>query len=306
MTRNGNALRLLSYALAAADHASLRQAARELRIRESSLSRNVVKLEQLLEMQLFDRDVRGVRLTEAGRAWVDAVRDHYERLLDAVTECARNEDAKTLRIGLCAVRGGEFLRQLLARFSALHPRVRFTLEDVPAGQCLAAVRQRRLDIGFSHGPCPAVSCKSEILWRERLFVLLPSGHPLAGRKAVAWLDLAGDRLLVPIGLEGSPLDVLLLENIGQKGGPTIEICRANQATINFKVQLGQGVALAVESYARNVGVDSATWKPVEGQSSVIPICGIWLESNPNRAVLRLAGIARNMTAAQVGTKPSAS
>ena len=68
MTRNANAIQLLTYAFAAMDHGSLRQAARALRVQESSVSRNVVKLEQLLDMQLFERNVRGVRLTKTGRA----------------------------------------------------------------------------------------------------------------------------------------------------------------------------------------------------------------------------------------------
>ncbi|TIU17835.1 MAG: LysR family transcriptional regulator, partial [Mesorhizobium sp.] len=54
MTRNGNAIQLLTYAFAAMDHGSMRQAAIALRVQESSVSRNVVKLEQLLDMQLFE------------------------------------------------------------------------------------------------------------------------------------------------------------------------------------------------------------------------------------------------------------
>ncbi|WP_189523934.1 LysR family transcriptional regulator, partial [Mesorhizobium sp. M3A.F.Ca.ET.174.01.1.1] len=79
----GNALRLLTYVFAAVEYGSLRQAARKLGVGESSVSRNVVKLEQLLEMQLFDRDVRGVRLTQAGRAWTEVVRSHFEGLQEA-------------------------------------------------------------------------------------------------------------------------------------------------------------------------------------------------------------------------------
>jgi len=108
-----NALRLLTYAFAAMDHGSLRQAARALRVQESSVSRNVVKLEQLLDMQLFDRTVRGVRLTETGRAWIEIVRAHYEGLLDAFAERAYEKDPKTLRVGLCWVTGGNSSSTLL-------------------------------------------------------------------------------------------------------------------------------------------------------------------------------------------------
>ncbi|MES0172610.1 LysR family transcriptional regulator [Mesorhizobium sp. M0006] len=298
MTRNGNAIQLLTYAFAAMDHGSLRQAAKALRVQESSVSRNVVKLEQLLEMQLFERNVRGVRLTETGRVWTEIVRAHYEGLLEAFAERVRdNSDAKTLRIGLCWVTGGEFLKRLIDRFGKKYPEVTLTIEDVPSGQCMAAIRRRHFDIVFTHDIGAAGFCSSEVFWQERLFVLLPSCHSLVEKPFLTWSDLADVCLLIPVGLEGPPLDLSLLERIAADGGPAVQACRANQATVIFQVQLGQGVTLAEASYARTVAIDSALWKPLEGNNSVSSIRGIWLESNPNRAVLRLVGIAKNMAAA---------
>lgn len=298
MTPNGNALQLLTYAFAAMDHGSLRQAARVLRVQESSVSRNVVKLEQLLEIQLFERTVRGVRLTETGRAWIDIVRKHYDGLLNAFAEQVRdNKDAKTLRIGLCWVTGGKFLKSLIDRFTKLHPDFRLNIEDVPAGQCLSAIRRRRFDIVFTHDVGAVKSCGSEVFWQERLFVLLPSRHSLVEKSVLTWSDLADMCLLVPVGPEGPPLDLCLLERIAAGGGPVVQPCHANQATVIFKVGLGQGVTLADESYARTVDTDSALWRPLDGKNSVSSIRGLWLESNPNSALLRLVGLARNMAGA---------
>ena len=179
-----------------------------MKVQESSVSRNVVKLEQLLEMQLFERDVRGVRLTETGRAWTGVARAHYEGLLEAFAGCVRdNKDAKTLRVGLCWVKGGEFLKRLIDRFGNLYPDVSLSIEDIPAGQCLAAIRRRRLDIAFTHDLGVITSCCSEVFWQERLFVLLPTCHSLIDKPAVTWSDLADMCLLVPVGLEGPPLDL---------------------------------------------------------------------------------------------------
>lgn len=296
MTRNGNALRLLAYAFAAVDHGSLRQAARALRVRESSVSRNVLKLEQLLEMQLFERDFRGVQLTEAGRAWTNVARARYDSLLDALMQCGcDNKNANTLRIGLCWVTGGEFLRRLINRFGSRYPDASLTIEDIPAGDCFPAVRRRRLDIVFTHDLGPAAACSSEVFWQERLFVLLPLCHSLADKPVVAWSDLANMRLLVPAGTEEPMLHMRLLERIGADGGPAVQVCRANQATIFLNVQLGQGVTLAEESCARTFTIDSAVWKPLEGQNSVSSIRAVWLDSNPKRSVLRLVAMARHMT-----------
>ncbi|RWX71262.1 LysR family transcriptional regulator [Mesorhizobium sp. M4B.F.Ca.ET.089.01.1.1] len=300
MTPNGNALRLLAYALAAVDHGSLRRAARAMRVRESSVSRNIVKLEQHLEVQLFERDVRGVRLTEPGRAWIDVVRAHYEGLLDAFDDRVGDKDAKTLRIGLCCVRGGEFLRGIIARFGSLYPDVSFSIEDVPAGRWLSAIRRRHLDLVFTHDFGAVPSCCSEVFWHERLFVLLPASHSLVDRPVVAWSDLAEMCLLVPVGPEGPLFDLRLLERIAATGSPAVQTCRANQATVALKVQLGEGFTLAEESCARTTAIESTMWKPLAGQNSVSSIRAVWLDSNPKRSVLRLVAVARN----RAGDTPS--
>ncbi|RRH89572.1 LysR family transcriptional regulator [Mesorhizobium tamadayense] len=292
----GNGLRLLSYVFAAKEYGSLRQAARELRVRESSVSRNVVKLEQLLQMQLFERDVRGVRLTEAGRAWIDVVRTHYEGLQEAFRDTARgNTDAKTLRIGLCAVAGGGFLKRLFDRFRKSCPDVSLAIEDIPREQCLTAVRRRRFDIVFAPGLGKVMSCRAEMFWQERVFVLVPASHPLAEKRIVTWADLAGMRLLVPVGTSGPLLDFSMLEGMVADGcRPTVKMCQAGQATVIFNVQLGQGVTLAGESFARTVAIDATAWKPLDGHNSLCSIKAFWLETNPKSAVLRLIGLARRM------------
>lgn len=292
---NGNAIQLLTYAFAALEHGSLRQAARALNVQESCVSRSVAKLEQLLGMQLFDRDVHGMRLTEAGRAWVDIVRVHYEGLVDAFSGCVReHQDVSTLRIGLCCVTAGEFLQRLIRRFGKVYPGVRLAIEDIPTGQCFSAIRRRRLDIAFTHDLGTLTTCHSEVFWQERLFVLLASRHALAEMPSVTWSDLSNMCLLVPAGLEGPPMDRRLLERIATHGAPAVQRSRATHATIIFKVQLGQGVALAEESYAKSVAVDRAMWKPLEGQNSVSSIRGLWLESNPKRALLRFVALAKKM------------
>jgi hypothetical protein len=63
------------------------------------------------------------------------------------------------------------------------------------------------------------------------------------------------------------------------------------------VQLGPGFTLADESYPRAIADDCALWRLLNGQNSFSSIKGIWLGSNPKRAVLRLVGLAKNMAAA---------
>lgn len=304
MRHASTALRRLDHVFAAVDHGSLRQAAKVLRVRESSVSRNIAALEQFLDMQLFERDVRGVRLTKAGQAWVGIVRAHYEALQEALADGDRHrQEAGKLRIGLCALVGRAFLMRLIDRFRKLHPSVALAIEDVPREQCLPAIRRRRLDIVFTHELDTFTFCRSEIFGQERLFVLLPPGDALAQRQVVTWADLAHMRLLVPASPAGPLLDPHLLERLAVDGGPEVQMCGASQATVILEVLLGHGVALADESFARAVTIDAAQWKPLAGQNSISSIRAAWLESNPKRALLWLVGTARNLAEQSAEPEP---
>ncbi len=102
---------------------------------------------------------------------------------------------------------------------------------------------------------------------------------------------------VSAGFRRIPRDLRLLEHIAANGGPTVQICRASEATVILKVQLGQGVTLAGEGFARTVAIDATVWKPIDDPNGVSSIKAVWLESNPKRALLRLVGTARNLVAA---------
>nr|WP_275448601.1 LysR family transcriptional regulator [Mesorhizobium sp. IRAMC:0171] len=279
----------MDYVFAAVDHGSLRQAARMLGVRESSVSRNIVALEQYLNMQLFDRSAYGVRLTEAGQTWVGAARTHYEGLNEALVSGGRGRrDANTLRLGLSALAGRAFLARLIRRFGELHSKVDVIIEDISYEQGLSAIRRRQLDIVFTNGHV-ATSCAIEAFGRVRLFVLLPVRHPLARMSAVSLADLANERVFVPS-----------ISNQSTLGAPPVEqsrpaqICTASEATAILKVQLGQGVILAEEGFAKSVSADLTTWKPLRGKNSVSSITAVWLDSNPKRALLRFLGLARKL------------
>ena len=80
-------------------------------------------------------------------------------------------------------------------------------------------------------------------------------------------------LLVAVGLEGPPWDLCLLKRIAANGGPAVQMCRANQATVLFNVQLGHEMTLADESYARTVATDNALLRRLDGENSVSSTSG---------------------------------
>lgn len=107
--------------LAVAENLSFRRAALSLGTSQSSVSARIKALETNLGIVLFDRSTRGVRLTQAGRRFVDQVQDAIE-ILDLAIKTAgmrARSDNGEMRIGVHALTTGCFLDHLLDRAASV-------------------------------------------------------------------------------------------------------------------------------------------------------------------------------------------
>ena len=299
---NIGAIGSLKYVIAAIEHGSMRRAAKALRVQESTVSRNIAAIEQHFDILLFERRNDGVRLTESGKRWVEAIQPYVDNLEAAINQSMHfNADDKTLRIGLCAPAGQDFLLRIVGRFRDRHSDIQIAVSDGSCERQATAVLRRRLDIVFMSDGCQSGSCHTETVWTERFSVLLPERHLLATKKSLSWEDLADERLLVPMGLDGPQLDSCFLKQISVGSqAPIIEHCQASQATVVVRVQLGEGFTVAGENFANSVAIDGTVWRPITGRNSSCSIKAVWLKSNPKRAVLHLVQIARNMAKERSG------
>lgn len=296
-------LRHLKYALAAAEHGSMRQVAQQYDVQESTVSRNICALEQQLDIQIFQRSSSGVRLTNEGRDWIEGIRGHYDGLEDALNGVSRRNQARgRLRIGLSGPFGRELLVRLIDRFEKTYPNIQVTIQDGAAHKQAMAIRRRHIDIAFMCACCEARACRSEVVWAEDVAALLPADHPLTDKAVLTWSSFAGERLLVPLGAEGPLLDPCIIRQItnGERR-PRIEQCRACQATVMMKVQIGMGFMVTGASFAECVSIEGAVWRRIADSTGEVK--AVWLDSVPKRAVLRLLGMARNMAKEHTPSEP---
>ena len=78
------------------------------------------------------------------------------------------------------------------------------------------------------------------------------------------------------------------------GHGVIKQCCACQATVIMKVQIGEGLTITGESFAKGIGIQGTIWRPITDPDTIGVVKVVWLDSNPKRAVLHLLGMARNM------------
>jgi DNA-binding transcriptional LysR family regulator len=185
---------LLAQFAAVARQEHVTRAAAELGMPQPTLSRAVARLEQELGVALLSREGRTVRLTRAGRIFLAAV----ERALAEVergAEAARAEADPTggrVAFGFLHTMGSEAVPMLLRGFRADFPKVRFQLVQDYAGSMLQRLREGELDLCLVSPRPDGPELTSRRVGEQRLRLVVPIDHRLAGRQRVRLSEVAED------------------------------------------------------------------------------------------------------------------
>ncbi len=183
-------LRDLRWALVAARHRSLRQAAEELNIRQSTLSRGLRDLEFELGAALFERTNGGTRPTIVGQEFLDAARrivQEAETIVSRLKTRSRGESGR-VTIGVHASLSAGNLRATLMEHRRTFPDVEIHLVDGSSDHLISDVASSAIDVAFVAENYPGRDDKSLSVWSERIVIALSEDHPLASRDAVHWND----------------------------------------------------------------------------------------------------------------------
>jgi DNA-binding transcriptional LysR family regulator len=187
-------LRHFRYFVAVAEERSFAQAARRLRVAQPALSKQVRNLEIELEVTLFHRLPRGVRLTRAGEAFLTEARGTLDAAGRAVSSArgAAKDSASDLQFahGELAVYAS-VIEDLLATFRDRHPETQVRVSSKSDADTYYALREGQIDVasvfipdwpvaGF--GALRVVDCTTK-------GVLLPASHPLAAQPAIQLAQL---------------------------------------------------------------------------------------------------------------------
>lgn len=113
---------------AAARHRSFRKAAEELNLTASAVSHGVQTLENWLGVELFSRESRGLRLTGAGEIYAPLVGEALSVLAKATEQLPGRKPTGTLAVSAAPTFANRILMPRLARFAALAPDIRVTLD----------------------------------------------------------------------------------------------------------------------------------------------------------------------------------
>lgn len=176
--------------------------AERLGVSTGRISQTVKKLERRVGAPLFARTSRSVRLTPVGRRLYEDALPAYRQLraaLERATEAGRGVHGR-LRTGFATPWGGELLTAAADTLIARHPGCEITVREVPLDGGSAPLRDGTLDVQFVAFPVrePDLTTGPVVVTEDRV-LLLPAGHPLAGREPLGLEDLAGLAMIAPEG-----------------------------------------------------------------------------------------------------------
>lgn len=188
-------LRHLRYFEAVARHSHVTRAAEELHIAQPALSKQISQLEQELDVALFDRIGRNVRLTEAGEALLPHVRAVLAQVEAARAEMAERVGLRRGRVsvGTPPTVGTQLLPKALAAFNQSYPGIEFRLHEAGVQTLLELLETGLADMAIVTLPVDDQVLTVAELFSEEMVVVVSCGHALARQNSVSLLDLRGEQ-----------------------------------------------------------------------------------------------------------------
>ncbi|HEX4633317.1 MAG TPA: LysR family transcriptional regulator, partial [Gemmatimonadales bacterium] len=187
--------------IAVSETRSLSRAAVRAHLAQPALSRQIHELERELGVSLLERHSKGVTPTAAGQAFARGAANLLVTLGFAIARAEATSEGRRGRVSI-----GAMLTIIAAGIPAvveerLHqedPEITIAVEDLDPPDTVEQVRAGTIDIALAMAAAEDPDLLSEPLWDEYLdHVILPHGHPLAGRRRLKLTELGDYPLIIP-------------------------------------------------------------------------------------------------------------
>jgi LysR family hydrogen peroxide-inducible transcriptional activator len=235
--------RQLQYVVAVAETLGFRKAAERCHVSQPTLSAQVKQLEDVLGVQLFERDRRRVLLTAAGAVVVA----HAHRVLleiDDMIAAAKQlvePCSGTFRIGVIPTIAPYLLPDVVPAVRVRYPKLQLVFREEKTDAVVADLREGRLDAGLLALEADIGEWASGRIADDPFVVALPEGHRLARKKRIAASDLDDENVLLLD--EGHCFRAQALAVCNRAGAKESELRATSLSTLAQMVSSGSGITL---------------------------------------------------------------
>ncbi|MDI6024668.1 LysR family transcriptional regulator [Corticibacterium sp. UT-5YL-CI-8] len=236
-------LRLLQTFLAVASEGSFRLAGEKLNRAHSAVSIQVRQLEDQLQVKLFERTTRSVKLTEEGAKLRDSLRKAHFEILHGLREIREAADLKRGQLSLASSShlASIYLPPILTEFVRQFPEVAVTIRELTSTDLYEALRKQEVDFAIGPHTEDGAFDFTPILV-EPLHAIVHPRFIAESRDSVTWREISQFPILLPAPQTAMRriVDRVLREN-GLETANRYQFIQAE--TIIAMAEAGLGVAI---------------------------------------------------------------
>ncbi len=223
-------------------------------VSQPTLTVQLRKLEEELEVELFDRREHPVVPTAAGKPIIDQARAVLREAgqVQAMVDDLHTGLGGSLRIGIIPTLAPYLIPLFLPGFAERHPAIQLTIDERRTSRILKGLKRGDLDVGILVTPVDAGQFEEVALFGERFLAYLHPGHPLWERRSLSRADLR-DRPLWVLS-EGHCFREQTLsfcDRPSAGGHPNVLYESGSIETLKHLVRKGSGMTLVPELSVAN-------------------------------------------------------
>ncbi|MCR8630975.1 LysR family transcriptional regulator [Paenibacillus radicis (ex Xue et al. 2023)] len=191
-------IRHLKYITEIMRHNSFTKAAEALHITQPTISKMIKNLENELNIEVFARDGKQIKLTNAGEAIVKhagPILQLFDGMMTEINDLTYLHKG-SIRIGLPPMAGSRFFPEVLKRFQEQYPGISIKMVEDGARKIEESLSDGTLDVGVVLGPVDEEMFDTFRLVEDRLKVIMHPAHKLAQRSQIELVDLAHERFIL--------------------------------------------------------------------------------------------------------------
>ncbi|HEX2732348.1 MAG TPA: LysR substrate-binding domain-containing protein [Polyangiaceae bacterium] len=281
-------VRQLEYLVAVAKALNFREAAKQCHISQPALSAQILRLEEILGVKLFERDRRHVLLTPVGKEVADRAVRLLAELDDLASAATAHAEPHTgvLRLGVIPTVAPYVMPRALPKLVREFPKLEILLREEQTARCVELIESGKLDLLLLALEAELGDLETEAVFPDPFLFACERKHPLAKKLHIAEGDLRGER-------------ILLLEDGHCLKDQAWEICKArgvrepmdfratSLGTLAQMVSAGNGVTLLPSLSLKTEGkLAGLAVRPFDEPVPFRTIGLAWRRTSPRKALFR--------------------
>mgnify|MGYP003147697841 CR=1 FL=1 len=219
----------LHYVLAVAEHQNFTKAAQKVFVTQPTLSMQIQKLEEELDILIFDRSKKPIQLTEVGEKIVTQARNIVNesgRIQDIVDQ-QKGFIGGVFRLGVIPTVMPTLLPMFISNFLKKYPKVKLKIEELHTEAIIEKLKEGHLDAAIAATPLEIEGINESVLYYEPFVGYTPNSHRLYKNDKIEVDDLDID-------------DMLLLKDGHCFKDGVINLCKTSKAYNEDQLQLESG------------------------------------------------------------------